>query len=101
MAEIDKVFLDLNTRLRKFKREFGSEFTQRVAEKTPVKTGALQGGWGFVEKQDDIEVYNTKDYASHVEYGTPHMAPRGMLRRTLLEKDEIAEVAAQKAGLKK
>jgi hypothetical protein len=101
MSEIDAVFLNLDTKLKRFKREFGSEFTQRVAAKTPVKTGALQGGWGFEMHAEDIEVYNTKDYASHVEFGTPHMAPRGMLRRTLLEVDQIAEVAAKKAGLKK
>lgn len=97
MAEIEKVFAGLNTRLRKFKEEFGVEFTARAAEKTPVDTGALQRGWGFTMKQNDIEIYNIKDYASFIEYGTPSIEPVGMLRRTLLEKDEIAAVAAEKA----
>jgi len=100
MAAIDKVFLNLNTKLRKFKSEFGMEFRERVEARTPVITGKLQGGWGFEMKATDIEVYNVEPYASFVEFGTEHMAPRGMLRATLLEAEQIAEVAAQKAGLK-
>ena len=97
MAEIDKVFTGLNTRLRKFKEEFGMEFMERVKQRTPVRTGALQRGWGFQMRQTDIEVYNIQDYATFVEYGTPYMAPRGMLRTTLLEAEDIAQVAAERS----
>ena len=100
MADIDKVFANLNTRLRNFKREFGVEFMERVKVRTPVKTGRLQGGWGFTMKQSDIEIYNVVEYASFVEYGTPRMAPRGMLRTTLLESNDIAKVAKERASKK-
>lgn len=101
MADIDKVLAGLKTNLRKFKREFGMEFTERVKARTPVVTGELQAGWGFTEKKDDIEIYNVAPHASHVEYGTPTMEPRAMLRTTMAEAEQIAEVAAQRAGLKK
>lgn len=100
MAEIDKVFAGLQTKLRKFKREWGIEFTRRVRERTPVRTGYLQNSWGFTVKAEDIEIYNVADYASFVEYGTEKMAPRGMMRATILEADQITEVAAQNAGRK-
>lgn len=97
-GEIDRVFAGLDTRLRKFKQEFGMETVERVASRTPVgKTGRLQGGWGFQMRQEDIEIYNVVEYASFVEYGTEHMAPRGMLRTTLLEADDIARVAMERA----
>jgi hypothetical protein len=99
-GEIDRVFANLDTSLVKFKREWGVEALQRVENRTPVLTGALKRGWGFEMKAKDIEIYNTKDYAEYVEYGTPHMAPVGMLRATLNEAEQISEVAAKKAGLK-
>lgn len=99
MADIDKVMAGLNTRLKKFKEEYGVEFTRRVAERTPVASGHLQKMWGFTMKQNDIEIWNAADYASHVEYGTVNMEPRGMLRTTALEGDQIAQVAKEKAGL--
>ncbi len=100
-GEIDKVFAGLNTKLRRFKSEFGMEFVERVEARTPVISGILQSGWGFTSKATDIEIWNLREYASYVEYGTPKMAPRGMLRATILECEDIAEVAAERAGLKK
>jgi HK97 gp10 family phage protein len=99
--EIEGVFAGLNTKLRKFKQEVGMEFTERVKARTPVKTGHLQNSWGITYKATDIEIYNTQDYCSFVEFGTPHMAPRAMLRTTIAEMDQICEVAAERAGLKK
>lgn len=99
-GEIEKVFVGLDTRLRRFKEEFGVEFLERVRQRTPVETGKLQRGWGFTMKQSDIAIWNIQDYAAYVEYGTPHMAPRGMLRTTLLEKEEIARVAAERSKKK-
>lgn len=99
-GEIDNVFAGLDTKLKKFKSEFGVELIDRVRQRTPVITGALRDGWGFTNKATDISIWNTEDYAAFVEYGTVHMEPRGMLRTTLLEKDQIAEVAAKKVGLK-
>lgn len=101
MAGIDDVMAGLDTRLVKFKQEYGIEFMARVKEKTPVESGELQGAWGFTMKAEDIEIYNVAEYAEFVENGTPKMAPRGMLRATMLEAEDIARVAAEKAGLKK
>ena len=85
-GEIDKVFVELNTNLRKFKQEFAMEFQRRLENRTPVQKGFL--------------LSNTQDYAYYVEFGTPVMAPRAMVRTTLLEKDAIAAVAKQRAGIK-
>lgn len=97
---IDSVMAGLDTKLRKFKQEYGIEFMARVKEKTPVDTGELQGAWGFEMKAEDISIYNVAEHAEFVEYGTPKMAPRGMLRATMQEAEDIARVAAEKAGLK-
>lgn len=50
------------------------ELAGRVTEKTPKKTGRLQGGWKIGEIQKRgleyyIEVYNNVEYAEPVEYG--------------------------------
>lgn len=99
-GEIDGVFAGLDTKLRKFKQAWGMEFLERVKQKTPVISGKLQNSWGFTEKATDLEIYNVADYAKFVEYGTLHMAPRGMMRTTLLEADSITKAAKQKVGLK-
>ncbi len=96
-GQIDKFKIDLNTRLRKFKQEFGVEFLERVRQRTPVRTGALKNGWGFTLKLESIEVYNTQEYAAYVEYGTEKMEPRRMLTVTVLEAEQIAEVAKERA----
>lgn len=96
-GEIDKFIVDLDTRLRRFKEEFGMELMERVKQKTPVRTGALRDGWGFEQKRESISVYNTQEYAGYVEYGTEKMAPRAMLRTTLLEKEQIAQVAKERS----
>ena len=67
-GEIDKVFAGLDTRLRKFKQEFGMEVVERVKQRTPVVTGEMQAGWGFEMKATDIEIYNVSDHAAYVEY---------------------------------
>ena len=99
-GEIDKLFVDLGTNLRKFKEEWAMEATTRIQQRTPVRTGALQGGWGITMKTGGFEIYNTKEYAAYVEYGTPKMAPVGMVRTTLLEKDDITKVAKERSGIK-
>lgn len=89
--------MNLDTRLKRFKQEFGMEFTERVQQKTPVRSGHLQKMWGFTIKAKDIEVWNAAPYASFVENGTPEMEPHRMLARTVLEKDEITELAIQRS----
>ena len=97
---IDKFAVELDTKLRRFKEEFGVELLERTRARTPVKSGALKGGWGFTNKKTSIEIYNTQEYAAYVEFGTDKMAPRAMLRTSLLEADQIIEVAKEKAGIK-
>lgn len=98
---IEKWNIDLDTQLRKFKREFGIEFLKRVKQRTPVKTGALQRGYLQTQRKTSIDISNTKDYAAYVEFGTEKMAPRAMIRTTLEESEQIKDIAAEKAGLKK
>ena len=99
-GDIDAVFVNLGTRLRRFKQEFAVEMLERIRARTPVETGALKGGWGQTQRQEGFDIWNTQDYAGYVEYGTIHMAPRGMIRTTLMEKEDIAKVAKERAGLK-
>jgi hypothetical protein len=99
-GEIDKLFIELDTRLRNYKKEFAMEFQHRVEEKTPVVTGALKKGWVTAQKQTGFELSNVEPYAAYVEWGTEKMAPRGMIASTMLEVDQISEIAAKRAKLK-
>ncbi len=99
-GEIDKLYVGLDTKLRKFKQEFASEFVQRVEERTPVDTGKLKAGWVTKQTQTGFEISNTQPYAGYVENGTDKMAPRLMIATTLVEKDQITEIAKERAGLK-
>lgn len=100
MASIKDTFMGMKTGLRKFRHEFGAEFLERVKARTPVVSGRLQAGWDYKLQSYDVVIYNKVHYAGFVEYGTPKMEPRGMLRVTIMEVEQIAEVAAEKAGLK-
>jgi hypothetical protein len=84
--------------IEKFKEEFAREFLDRVKSKTPVDTGRLQDGWEAKVAGSEIEVSNAVPYAVHVERGTAHTAPVGMLAVTVLEADQIADQAARNAG---
>jgi 6-pyruvoyl-tetrahydropterin synthase len=80
--------------------EFEAEFLLRVADKTPVVTGALKAGWFWDYADARNPVFsNTERYAIYVEEGTPKMAPRLMIGTTFLEVDDIMKVALQRAGL--
>lgn len=97
-----KVFAGLDTSLRKYKEQFAVEAVERMKQRTPVRTGVLKESYGFTMKAKDVQFWNLAAYAAYVEYGTPLMAPRAMMRTTLLlESEQISEVAARKAGLKK
>lgn len=96
---LDQLVVRLKTNLRRYKEEFGVELLERTRARTPVLSGALRGGWGFVQKKESIEIYNTKDYAGYVEFGTSRMAPRAMLRTSLSEAQEISDIALKKSGV--
>jgi len=99
--DVEVTFVEIKSKLRRFKEEYAVEMLERIRARTPVLSGALKGGWGQTQRQDGFEIYNTQDYAGYVEYGTVHMAPRAMIRTTLVEKEQIKEVAFEKAGIKK
>ena len=99
-GELKDVLVDLNSRLRRFNQAYAEELLARTERRTPVDTGALQAGWGVAMRQNGFDIYNTKDYAAYVEYGTPHQPPKAMLRTSLAESEQIADVAARRVGLK-
>ncbi len=79
--------------------EFEKEFKARVAERTPVLTGALQAGWVW-DRSEKIHVFtNLMTYAGYVEFGTPTHSPVGMVGTTVLESNEIMKIAVARAGL--
>lgn len=99
-GEIDNLFIDLSTRLVKFKKEFAMEFQQRVEHKTPVLTGALKKGWITKTTQTGFNISNIMPYASYVENGTPFMAPRAMIALTVVEIPQITKVVKERLGIK-
>lgn len=107
-------------------REACLELTRRVIQRTPVKTGALRGGWqagvgapppgqGSPDPQgaaaleraaravrdmgagDVFRLVNRLPYAGAVEYGSSRRPPRAMLRASAAEFDRIAARALGKA----
>lgn len=95
---IEKLFAGYRTRLRNFRNEFGKEAINRMIPLTPVRTGLLQASYEYKLNQQDIEFLNNAPYAYFVEYGTEKIAPRAMMRTALLEADDIAEVAMERAS---
>jgi len=98
MADISITLGNIQHRLEYFAEEFAYEFEERVRERTPVQSGALQDGWHVTNEGDTIVIENPVPYAAFVEYGTPYMEPRAMLRTTLAEKNEITKIAIERAS---
>jgi len=96
MATMEEVLAKYEKDLERFKVEFTNEFVARVKQKTPVDTGKLQNGWEGSIKHDAIEVTNSVEYASYVEFGTEKERPVGMLRTTELEAQQITDEAMKK-----
>ena len=100
-GSIDQFLIDFEVKLEKFMSEFGIEFYSRLRRRTPVDTGRLKNSWGMQVKETGVEIWNETPYAAYVEFGTPKMAPRAMLRTTTEEAEEIAEIALRTSGLSK
>ena len=98
--EINTIFVQLEAGMTAFIPQWADEAQRRIVNRTPVDTGALKADWKSVIAPGTIEINNTKEYASYVEMGTPHMRPQPMVRTTALEADQISQVAKDKAGLK-
>lgn len=99
--KVEQVIAEIDSELEGFIDDFAQEFLKRVKQRTPVITGTLQRGWTMSKTETEVEISNDVAYASYVEYGTPKMEPRAMLRTTLIEAEQIAEVAKRRAGLDK
>lgn len=100
MSKNSDTFKNIQAALDRFPQEVVNEFLPRVVRRTPRKSGKLQAGWEGSVQDGLIEIKNEVDYAPHIEFGTRHIAPVGMLRATANEAEQIAEIAARKAGLK-
>ncbi len=93
----DKIFIDLQTRLRRFKEEWAIECMERIKEKTPEKSGRLKESYFVQQKKDGFDLGSVEDYFTYVEHGTSKMRPRRMVGRTLLEEEEITAIAIERA----
>ena len=90
----------LKDQIGAFSQAFADEFLTRVKRRTPVITGRLRDSWQATVNKGTIEIFNDMDYAIFVEEGTHKMTPRGMLRATMIEAEQIATIAKEKAGIK-
>lgn len=90
---------DYANKLEEFRVAFAEEFFTRVVNRTPVDTGFLRDSWTIDLQAKSIDIVNDAPYAPYIEYGTWKMEPRGMVRTTALEAEEIAALAKERAGL--
>lgn len=95
--EFDEVYEEIDG----FLESFMEEFTKRVKRRTPVRTGELRVSFDYTVEDNFIEFGSDLDYASFVEWGTPKMAPQGMVSVTCEEAEQIAEMAARKPKRKR
>lgn len=98
IKEVCDTFIDA---LEKVPEEFAKEFKTRVEDRTPVRTGTLKRGWNIEPTSTGVSIVNDVEYSSFVEYGTYKMEGRFMMTSTMLEADQILEIAVQRAGLTK
>lgn len=89
----------LKAKLRWFTPTYAAELNKRVKDKTPVDTGRLRAGWEVQATTGALDLTNAVPYAGFVELGTSKMAPRAMLRRTLLEAQPISDLVAKRLDL--
>lgn len=93
------VIADFDRRMDAFKFEFLEEFKHRVEERTPVRTGAAKAGYYWEAEGPGATLFNKMYYVEYLEYGTPYMYPRAMVQLTMLEFDDICQVAKTHAYL--
>jgi uncharacterized protein CbrC (UPF0167 family) len=98
-------FVGATQKLTKVKQEFANEFLKRVKEKTPVLTGLLKDSWVVTVKQGKINLTNDakneegREYVAYVEYGTHRFPGFFMVSLTMMEAEDILQVAKKNAGL--
>jgi hypothetical protein len=79
------------------KVEFSLEFLKRWNRRTPVDTGTLRKGNTVKTASSQFEFINEVPYFGYVEDGTPTHRPVGMLKTTVLEANEIWNIAMKRA----
>ena len=94
MATFDDVLLDIGLDLKEFEKEFTKELKNSIADKSPVDTGELKASW----EVDGDEIQSDADHAMAVEFGTSNRPPVGMVRRTVVERQRIADKVTNKVG---
>lgn len=99
MADLKQVILEMKKKVEGIPQVFADIFVERVKARTPVLSGTLQKAWGTELTPQAVVIKNDVPYAGFVEYGTVHMSPRGMMRATILERDQIMAEATQKVKL--
>lgn len=107
-------------------QEFTVDMAKEVVDATPVDTGFLRGSWDAyindpsasgegrndptgstsvssisvkvngIKIGDTIYILNSANYASMLEFGTQHIAPRAFVRGTLAQAPMIARQAAER-----
>lgn len=97
--EVKAAFCQIEAALTGFIPAWATEAKSRIVQRTPVRSGALRDAWADALPPGAIEINNTMPYAHMIELGTIHMRPQPMVRTTVLEVDQITEVAKKKVGL--
>lgn len=68
-----------------------AEVVTRIRYRTPVRTGALQRGWGLNKINNIYEITNEESYATYVESGTDKRAGVHMVRISIEELQQILQ----------
>jgi uncharacterized protein CbrC (UPF0167 family) len=98
-------FIDVTKKIGQVKQAFADEFLRRVVQRTPVRTGLLKDSWDMAVKRGKIELKNIAkneegdEYVTYVEFGTYKMPGFFMVTLTVIEAEEILQIAKKNVGL--
>jgi len=98
MSKNQTVFAEVQADLDAFLPLFMEKFKAGVEGRTPVRSGALRGGWEVQVSDTEATLTNTQPYASFVEFGTRHMAPVGMVRTTTADAIRLTKETLKELG---
>lgn len=86
-------------KIKKFEDEFMMEFMKRVAERTPVRSGLAQRSYTIEQQGNGWVLKNEQEYVVYLELGTLHDSPHAMIQTTMVEYQDIMDIAKARAGL--
>lgn len=82
--------------------EIGAAVVDSVKGETPVSTGELKKATDYKKEEDGLYIYNTKDYAPFVEFGTVHQYANPFMRRGIVKSvSEVAKIIKQRLKVSK